>query len=73
MGQDLAGTPHQWPGQVTERILADGRSLLYFDDESTDGPVHQVPDLRPLTIPPHAGEMRYDVLTGSGSPARGTG
>jgi UDPglucose--hexose-1-phosphate uridylyltransferase len=64
LGRDFAGRPHQWPGQVTERILADERPVLYFDDESTDGPVHEVPDLRPLTAPPHAGEIRYDVLTG---------
>src|SRR3954471_18637721 len=59
-----AGGPQRWPGQVTERTLADGRPVLYFDDVATDGPVHETPDTRPLPEPPHAGEIRYDVLTG---------
>jgi UDPglucose--hexose-1-phosphate uridylyltransferase len=62
-GQAADGA-HQWPGQVTERTLADGRPVLYFDDVATDGPVHETPDTRALPEPPHAGELRYDVLTG---------
>ena len=55
----------QWPGRITERTLADGRPILYFDDDQdTPGPVHEAADLRPLGEPPHAGEIRYDVLTG---------
>jgi UDPglucose--hexose-1-phosphate uridylyltransferase len=54
-----------WPGRITERTLADGRPILYFDDDQdTPGPVHEAADLRPLGEPPHAGEIRYDVLTG---------
>ena len=61
--QGLAG-PVQWPGQITERTLADGRPIVYFDDEATSGPVHETADTRPLPEPPQAGEIRYDVLTG---------
>ncbi|MEU2347556.1 galactose-1-phosphate uridylyltransferase [Modestobacter sp. NPDC049651] len=64
MGPGSTGTPQLWPGQVTERSLADGRPILYFDDERSDGPVHEAVDERPLEEPPHAGEVRYDVLTG---------
>jgi UDPglucose--hexose-1-phosphate uridylyltransferase len=53
-----------WPGQVTVRELADGRQIRYFDDRATEGPVHQAADIRPLPEPPHAGEVRFDVLTG---------
>jgi UDPglucose--hexose-1-phosphate uridylyltransferase len=58
---DRAG---RWPGQVTERTLADGRPILYFDDVATTGPVHETSDTRPLAEPPQAGELRFDVLTG---------
>jgi UDPglucose--hexose-1-phosphate uridylyltransferase len=61
--QGLVG-PVQWPGQVTERTLADGRPIVYFDDEATSGPAHETADTRPLPEPPQAGEIRYDVLTG---------
>src|SRR3954466_11028796 len=54
----------RWPGQVTERALADGRPVLYFDDEASGAPAHETPDVRPLPQPPHAGEIRFDVLTG---------
>jgi UDPglucose--hexose-1-phosphate uridylyltransferase len=55
----------QWPGRIAERTLADGRPILYFDDDQdTPGPVHEAADMRPLGEPPHAGEIRYDVLTG---------
>ena len=60
----VAGDSQAWPGQVTERTLADGRPVLYFDDEATGTPVHEAVDVRPLPEPPHAGEMRFDVLTG---------
>jgi len=56
--------PLQWPGQVTEQAMADGRPMFYFDDVVSPGPVHQAPDTRPLPEPPHAGEVRFDVLTG---------
>lgn len=59
-----SGGSQQWPGRVTERTLADGRPILYFDDRATTGPVHETVDVRPLPEPPHAGEIRYDVLTG---------
>jgi UDPglucose--hexose-1-phosphate uridylyltransferase len=61
---DPADGADQWPGQVTERVLADGRPVLYFDDLTSTGPVHEVADVRPLLEPPHAGEIRFDVLTG---------
>ncbi|MCZ2816507.1 galactose-1-phosphate uridylyltransferase [Modestobacter sp. VKM Ac-2984] len=60
----IADRARRWPGQVTERTLADGRPILYFDDEATDGPVHATADARPLLEAPRAGEVRYDVLTG---------
>ena len=53
-----------WPGQVTLRQLADGREIRYYDDRVTGGPVHAAADARPLPEPPHAGELRFDVLTG---------
>src|ERR1700712_3404051 len=53
-----------WPGQITERALADGRPMFYFDDDVSAGPVHEASDPRPLPEPPHAGEVRFDVLTG---------
>jgi UDPglucose--hexose-1-phosphate uridylyltransferase len=53
-----------WPGQVTVRQLADGREIRYFDDRATGTPVHEAVDTRPLPEPPHAGELRLDVLTG---------
>jgi UDPglucose--hexose-1-phosphate uridylyltransferase len=58
------GAGQVWPGQVTERVLADGRPVLYFDDRATAGEVHTAVDTRPLPGPPHAGEIRFDVLTG---------
>ena len=61
---DTTDGAERWPGQVTERVLADGRPVLYFDDETTTGPAHEVDDVRPLPEPPHAGEIRFDVLTG---------
>jgi UDPglucose--hexose-1-phosphate uridylyltransferase len=61
--QVAAGSPG-WSGQVTERTMADGRPMFYFDDEATPGPVHEAVDTRPLPEPPHAGEVRFDVLTG---------
>ncbi|GAA4744931.1 galactose-1-phosphate uridylyltransferase [Modestobacter marinus] len=60
----MADGAQRWPGQVTERTLADGRPILYFDDEATAGPVHETADDRPLLEAPRAGEVRYDVLTG---------
>ncbi|SDX47677.1 UDPglucose--hexose-1-phosphate uridylyltransferase [Modestobacter sp. DSM 44400] len=62
MQSESGGSP--WPGQVTVRELADGREIRYFDDRATDGPVHEAVDTRPLGEPPHAGELRLDVLTG---------
>jgi UDPglucose--hexose-1-phosphate uridylyltransferase len=59
-----AAGAQSWPGQVTERALADGRPILYFDDVATPGPAHEAADTRVLPEPPHAGELRYDVLTG---------
>ncbi|WP_369135507.1 galactose-1-phosphate uridylyltransferase [Modestobacter sp. I12A-02662] len=56
--------PHHWPGQVTQRAMADGRPIHYFDDEATPEPVHDAVDTRPLPEPPRAGEVRFDVLTG---------
>jgi UDPglucose--hexose-1-phosphate uridylyltransferase len=53
-----------WPGQITLRQLADGREIRYFDDRATGTPVHEAVDTRPLPEPPHAGELRLDVLTG---------
>src|SRR6195952_1888498 len=53
-----------WPGQITERALADGRPMFYFDDDVSAGPVHEAADTRPLEEPPHAGEIRFDPLTG---------
>jgi UDPglucose--hexose-1-phosphate uridylyltransferase len=53
-----------WPGQVTLRRLADGREIRYYDDRVTEGPVHAAADTRPLPEPPHAGELRFDILTG---------
>src|SRR3954454_5821084 len=61
--EQAAGGAYGWPGRVTERRLADGRPVLYFDDEASTGPVHEAVDLRPLPEPPHAGEIRFDVLT----------
>ncbi|WP_164700789.1 galactose-1-phosphate uridylyltransferase [Modestobacter sp. KNN46-3] len=60
----ISDRAQRWPGQVTERTLADGRPILYFDDEATAGPVHETADDRPLLEAPRAGEVRYDVLTG---------
>ena len=62
-GQSGSGGP-AWPGRVTARALADGRPVLYFDDRATPGEVHTAVDTRPLPEPPHAGEVRFDVLTG---------
>ena len=35
-----AAAAQRWPGRITERSLADGRPILYFDDQDTPGPVH---------------------------------
>ena len=64
MGPGSVGAPQQWPGRVTERALADGRPIFYFDDSAAAGGAHEATDVRPLDEPPHAGEVRYDVLTG---------
>jgi UDPglucose--hexose-1-phosphate uridylyltransferase len=53
-----------WSGQVTLRRLADGREIRYYDDATTGGAQHEAADTRPLPEPPHAGELRFDVLTG---------
>ena len=59
-----AGAGPAWSGQVTERAMADGRPVSYFDDRVAPGEVHTAVDTRPLPEPPHAGEVRFDVLTG---------
>ncbi|MGY1841774.1 MULTISPECIES: galactose-1-phosphate uridylyltransferase [unclassified Modestobacter] len=64
MGPGSPEAPQGWAGQLTERVLADGRPILYFDDERRAGPVHSAVDQRPLEGTPRAGEVRYDVLTG---------
>jgi len=58
------GGSARWPGQITQRTLADDRPILYFDDQADPDREHATVDPRPLGEPPHAGEIRYDVLTG---------
>jgi UDPglucose--hexose-1-phosphate uridylyltransferase len=48
---------------VTRSSLADGRTLLYFDDPGTPRRV-PVPDARELPARPEPGELRFDVLSG---------
>lgn len=48
---------------VTRSSLADGRTLLYFDDPGTPQRV-PVPDARELPARPEPGELRFDVLSG---------
>jgi UDPglucose--hexose-1-phosphate uridylyltransferase len=48
---------------VTRSSLADGRTLLYFDDPGTPRRI-AVPDARELPPRPEPGELRFDVLSG---------
>jgi UDPglucose--hexose-1-phosphate uridylyltransferase len=42
--------------------LADGRTILYFDDATSPGRGDPPPDRRALDPPPPPGELRYDAL-----------
>ncbi|MET0974708.1 MAG: galactose-1-phosphate uridylyltransferase [Leifsonia sp.] len=47
-----------------EHTLADGRSLIYFDDADTTLSADRAPDLRELDPRPATATMRQDALTG---------
>ncbi|WP_299036759.1 galactose-1-phosphate uridylyltransferase [uncultured Pseudokineococcus sp.] len=53
-------------GPGSEQLLADGRTLRYYDDEGGSGAGRERPDERPLTAADRgrAGEVRQDPLTG---------
>jgi UDPglucose--hexose-1-phosphate uridylyltransferase len=48
----------------TSTLLADGRELIYFDDDPDVGDRAGIADLRPPADPAVSGTMRWDRLTG---------